>query len=305
MQDLKHIGLADVVRLDRPGSPCFVPASEEVNPEARAVVLPRVVALVDLLDKHVRKVRLQAAQPLTGKGSVSRDLQRAPSPLRTDHAPNQEHGTVTSRAGLGPQPAEPDRGGDIPTEGAAAEDQDTKERRREDRWYVPADEPDRWKLGYGGMPPLHLVPYGDVLRLCEDATGLLVGPTDRRLAALGIHSVKVRGVSYYPDAARAGDFTPGHRVALLRQPDHLHDPNAVAICAAGTSSPAGYVNKQKARLLARLLDSRVVLTALSVRGTPAGEECRAIGIVAAEPAVLASLLGPRPPTAPRPAGPGD
>lgn len=66
---------------------------------------------------------------------------------------------------------------------------------REDRWYVPAGgDVDRFVAEPGQMPPLHVIPYTtsageDVLTLCEDSTGLLVGPRDRRLQRAGIFSI--------------------------------------------------------------------------------------------------------------------
>lgn len=156
------------------------------------------------------------------------------------------------------------------------------------------------------MPPLHLVPYqdsygNDVLRLCEDATGLLVGPPDRRLARLGVYSVNLRGTAHYQRACQELDFSLGTRVRLVRQPGNPHDRNAVAVCARGQAAVAGYVNQRKAAVMTRLLDQGVQLKAVSVRGTGPGIECPAIGIIAAEPWVLAFLLGPRPPGAPAPA----
>ncbi len=57
-------------------------------------------------------------------------------------------------------------------------------------WYVPHVPGDRMRfLGPDGMPTLRLIPYTDwygeqVLRLCDDATGLLVAPKDGRLGRL-------------------------------------------------------------------------------------------------------------------------
>lgn len=168
-------------------------------------------------------------------------------------------------------------------------------------WYVPVvgDDPDRFR---GDPPPLHLIRYGDVLRFCEDSTGLLVGPTDRRLQRVGIWSGQVRGEFYYQAACRLGDFRPGVRIRLVREPENEHDGNAVAVTADDDAAPvAGYVNKGKARSLARVLDSGIELAAVSVRGTGPGKVCEAIGFVAAPPGVIAHLLSRRPSSLPRPA----
>ncbi len=55
---------------------------------------------------------------------------------------------------------------------------------RAESWYVPSDAPSARFLGPDGLPTLRLIPYQDaagerVLRLIEDDTGLLVGPTHR------------------------------------------------------------------------------------------------------------------------------
>jgi HIRAN domain len=171
-------------------------------------------------------------------------------------------------------------------------------------WYVPSDgDAERFR---GSPPPLRLIPYGwgseKVLRLCEDTTGLLVGPTDRRLPAAGIWSAQVRGEFYYKPACRQGDFAPGVRVRLKREPDNEHDRNAVAITADFDGAPvAGYFNKQKASALAKVLDAGTVLDAVSVRGTGAGMACEAIGVVAASPEAIRHMLSPRPPSLPKPA----
>lgn len=175
------------------------------------------------------------------------------------------------------------------------------------RWYVPADgNRGRFVNPDGGMPLLHLIRYrydGDeVLRLCEDSTGLLVGPTDRRLAPAGIHVSNLRGESYHKTACRRGDFSPATPVRLKREPENKHDPFAVAITADADGAPvAAYVNKAKARALSKLLDQGADLAAVSLRGTDAGSACEQISVLVARPDVLANLLSPRPRHLPRPA----
>ena len=91
-----------------------------------------------------------------------------------------------------------------------------------------------------GMPPLRLIPYADsgriqVLRLCEDTTGLLVGPTDRRLFRAGVYSYNLRGETYNSTACRLGDFRPGTPVRLVSTPDN---PHAVAVTSDTDGAPA-------------------------------------------------------------------
>lgn len=178
--------------------------------------------------------------------------------------------------------------------------------KRDDSWYVPNDGNKTRFVGEGGIPRLHLIRYRDsggelVLRLCEDATGLLVGPTDMRLPPAGIYVSQLRGEAYYQDACRVGDFSPGAPVRLVREPENPHDLNAVAVYDRTGQQRAAYVNKQMARRLAKLLDAGEPLQAVSIRGMAAGTRCDQIAVLAARPEVLARLLEPRPRHLPPPA----
>jgi hypothetical protein len=184
-----------------------------------------------------------------------------------------------------------------------------------DRWYVPSDgDASRFIgaggmsafIGAGGMPALRLIPYRDtygeyVLRLCEDRTGLLVGPSDRRLSRIGIYISQLRGENYHLAQCRDGDFHPGQPVRLVREPDNPYDPNAVAVYDATGEHMAAYVNRQKAKMLAKLIDSAAEIEAISIRGTRPGVACDQIAILAARPDVIRHLMSPRPAGAPRPA----
>lgn len=174
-------------------------------------------------------------------------------------------------------------------------------------WYAKPDgNPVRFAGADGGFPGVHLIEYRDssgevVLRLCEDSTGLLVGPTDRRLPPVGILVSQLRGERYHKKAGRRGDFSPGRPVRLVREPQNPHDKNAVAVYALGGEDRAAYVNKQKARMLSKLMDSGRPLSAISIRGTPAGVTCDQIAILAAAPGVIQHLLSPRSQGLPPPA----
>jgi len=175
-------------------------------------------------------------------------------------------------------------------------------------WYAEPDgDSGRFVAADGGMPTLHLIRYRDsrgksVLRLCEDATGLLVGPTDRRLAPAGIYVSNLQGEAYHKAACKVGDFSPGATVRLKREPENPHDPFAVAVTAdEDDAKVAAYVNKQKARTLSKLLDSGAVLRAVSLRGTGQRTPCQQIAILAARPEVVAHLLSVRPRGLPKPA----
>ncbi|MEU4558543.1 HIRAN domain-containing protein [Actinoplanes sp. NPDC023936] len=173
--------------------------------------------------------------------------------------------------------------------------------------YVPKDDPNRF-IHPSGRPPLHLVPYRDmmredVLRLCEDSTGLLVSPSDQRLPKIGIFVSQLRGEAYHQDACRTGDFRPGSTVVLRREPDNEYDKNAVAVYDHTGRHLAAYVNKQKARMLAKLLDSGQPITAISLRGTGPGVPCEQVAVLAGAPDVVAQLLEPRPNHLPPPVQP--
>lgn len=183
--------------------------------------------------------------------------------------------------------------------------EDTAHEPRES-WYVPVDgDNQRFVHPAGGPPPLHLISYKSggeqVLRLCEDSTGLLIGPTDRRLPHAGIFVGNLRGAKYHEAACTAGDFRPGVPVRLVAEPDNPHDPNAVAVYAADGSDVAAYYNKQKARTVSRLLLSGETLHGVSLRGTGPGEPLEALSVLAARPEVIEHLLSTRPPNLPPPA----
>ena len=174
-----------------------------------------------------------------------------------------------------------------------------------DSWYVPSDrDPERFR-GPDGLPAIRLIPYQSygeaVLRLCEDATGLLIGPTDLRLPAVGVYVSNLRGASYHQQACTAGDFTPGAPVRLTPEPDNPHDPKAVAVYDATGVHHAAYLNKQKARMVLRRLGTGTRLAAISIRGSGPGRACPQLTILAAEPQVIAHLLSPRPRSLPLPA----
>jgi HIRAN domain len=53
--------------------------------------------------------------------------------------------------------------------------------------------------------------------------------------------VKLAGSSYRLDALQDDAFAPGRRLALVREPDNEHDPNAVAVWDAERRLQAGYI----------------------------------------------------------------
>jgi hypothetical protein len=53
--------------------------------------------------------------------------------------------------------------------------------------------------------------------------------------------VKVAGSSYRLDELQDDAFAPGRRLALVREPENEHDPNAISIWDADRQLQAGYV----------------------------------------------------------------
>ena len=56
-----------------------------------------------------------------------------------------------------------------------------------------------------------------------------------------VRVVKLAGASYRLDALQDDAFAPGRRLALVREPENEHDPNAVAVWDADRRRQGGYV----------------------------------------------------------------
>jgi hypothetical protein len=56
-----------------------------------------------------------------------------------------------------------------------------------------------------------------------------------------VRVVKLAGASYRAEALQDDAFAPGRRLALVREPENEHDPNAVAVYDAERRLQAGYV----------------------------------------------------------------
>jgi hypothetical protein len=70
----------------------------------------------------------------------------------------------------------------------------------------------------------------------DAATDELVAWEDER-----IRVIPVAGVSFRTEAVEDASFDPGCRLALVREPENEHDPNAVAIWNEERTLQAGYV----------------------------------------------------------------
>ena len=56
-----------------------------------------------------------------------------------------------------------------------------------------------------------------------------------------VRVIKLAGASYRGDALQDDAFAPGRRLALVREPENEHDPNAVAVYDVERRLQAGYV----------------------------------------------------------------
>jgi len=90
---------------------------------------------------------------------------------------------------------------------------------------------------------LERAPSGFYLRDAE--TGERVRWEDERLRV-----VPVAGVSFRPEALDDAGFEPGRRLALVREPENEHDPNAIGIWDEERTIQAGYVPREVAPELA-------------------------------------------------------
>jgi hypothetical protein len=118
--------------------------------------------------------------------------------------------------------------------------------------------------------------------LRDAATGDAVRWDDERLRV-----VKLAGASYRLEALQDDAFAPGRRLALVREPENEHDPNAVAVWDADRRVQAGYVPADVAPLL---LGDEQALSLWEFRD----EEGRRIGLRVLLTAASAWIQEPRP-----------
>jgi len=125
--------------------------------------------------------------------------------------------------------------------------------------------------GPDGLPDARLERVRD--RLLVVTPHGWVNPRSRTAASrAGLWSFALRGGGYHESALKRGDFRPGAEVRLVREPDNPHDPNAIAVYAAGARDLSGYVPRGYAKRLAKLIDGGADLVALSVRGSGRGSD---------------------------------
>ena len=117
----------------------------------------------------------------------------------------------------------------------------------------------------------------------------MLNPKSTQAYRLGIFSFQLRGTAYYPNAVKAGRLTPGAPLRLVREPANAHDTNAIAVYAEGAYQQVGYVNKQRAKRLAALMDSGADVAAISLRGAGSGREGEVPYVLACERHIMDHL----------------
>jgi hypothetical protein len=118
--------------------------------------------------------------------------------------------------------------------------------------------------GPDGRPPLRLVSSDNGLDLALPS-GQLVDYKTLALRHFSIFAFRVVGTDYYEDADKPRRFRNGQRLGILREPGNEYDPNAVALTAGRPAAKIGYVNKQRAKWVAEMLDSGHELSAIVIQ----------------------------------------
>ena len=73
--------------------------------------------------------------------------------------------------------------------------------------------------------------------------------TDDDLDGVGVHVLRVMGITHRRAAAQADGFAPGEPVILMPEPDNPHDPWALAVLDLSLGTQAGYVPATRSREL--------------------------------------------------------
>lgn len=122
--------------------------------------------------------------------------------------------------------------------------------------------------GSDGMPPLRLVASNNGLDLALP-DGELVYYKILALRHFKIFAFRLVGMGFYQDPDKPFRFRNGQRIQTLREPDNEHDANAVAIYIGRPAKKIGYVNKQRAVWVAKLLDSGQKLDGIIIQSKSA------------------------------------
>ncbi|MBD0280853.1 MAG: HIRAN domain-containing protein [Thermoleophilaceae bacterium] len=120
----------------------------------------------------------------------------------------------------------------------------------EERYWYPDDGGVVWLAGYS---------------IVDREFGRFLPRDAPALAACGLRVAGVAGAGQHHTAAlESEDVGPGRRLELRRQPENAHDPNAIAVHAAG-GDQVGWVPRDLAEELAQELDAGRPVSAVVLR----------------------------------------
>lgn len=150
--------------------------------------------------------------------------------------------------------------------------------------YIPAAEAKlRLVAGTDGLPPLKLVSSNNGLDLALPS-GELVDYNTLALRHFNIFAFRVVGMGFYENQEKPFKFRNGQRVTVKRESENEHDANAVAITIGRPVTKIGYVNKQRAKWVAELLDDGQELEGIVIQTKSASPR-----VLLTTPAMLAHL----------------
>jgi hypothetical protein len=120
----------------------------------------------------------------------------------------------------------------------------------EERYWYPDEGGVVWLAGYA---------------IVDRDSGRFLARDDPSLAARGLWVAAVAGAGrHHADALESEDIGPGRPLELRRQPENPHDPNAIAVHAAG-GEQVGWVPRELAEELAPELDAGRPMSAVVLR----------------------------------------
>lgn len=135
--------------------------------------------------------------------------------------------------------------------------------------YVPPEAAkSQLVAGPDGRPPLRLVASNNGLDLALP-DGELVDYKILALRHFQVFAFRVVGMGFYEDPDKPFRLRNGQRVTAVREPDNEHDANAVAIYTGRPVKKIGYVNKQRAAWVAKLLDAGQELDGIIIQSKAA------------------------------------
>jgi len=154
--------------------------------------------------------------------------------------------------------------------------------------YLSPEEEARYVSFDNGMPNIRIVrERGQLVMVVPEG---IVNYSSRALHREDIYPFRVRGSGHYEDAVLAASLSPGSKIRLVREPDNEYDANAIAIYSGKGIGPLGYVNKQNAARLAKLIDAGESFEAITLSGSPAGRDGDSLTVLVARPDVIAHML---------------